>query len=105
MPDVLAESATVVIVGAGVAGMTTAVMLRRCDIDCVVLERQSRDYVEQRQRAGVLEYRAAQMTQPEPAGRGARPRIAAPASCSPRPLGNVIGSPGAANTTRGSTWP
>ena len=61
MPDVLAESATVVIVGAGVAGMTTAVMLRRCGIDCVVLERQSRDYVEQRQRAGVLEYRAAQM--------------------------------------------
>jgi p-hydroxybenzoate 3-monooxygenase len=61
MPDVLAESATVVIVGAGVAGMTTAVMLRRCDIDCVVLERQSRAYVEQRQRAGVLEYRAAQM--------------------------------------------
>lgn len=61
MPDVLAESATVVIVGAGVAGMTTAVMLRRCDIDCVVLERQTRAYVEQRQRAGVLEYRAARM--------------------------------------------
>jgi FAD binding domain len=33
----------------------------RCDIDCVVLERQSRGYVEQRQRAGVLEYRASQM--------------------------------------------
>ena len=61
MPDVLAESATVVIVGAGVAGMTTAVMLRRCDINCVVLERQTRAYVEQRQRAGVLEYRATQM--------------------------------------------
>jgi p-hydroxybenzoate 3-monooxygenase len=61
MPDVLAESATVVIVGAGVAGMTAASLLRRCDIDCVVLERQSQAYVEQRQRAGVLEYRAAQM--------------------------------------------
>jgi p-hydroxybenzoate 3-monooxygenase len=61
MPDVLAESATVVIVGAGVAGMTAAAMLRHSGIDCVVLERQSRDYVEQRQRAGVLEYRAARM--------------------------------------------
>jgi len=61
MPDVLAESATVVIVGAGVAGMTAATLLRRGGIDCIVLERQSRDYVEQRQRAGILEYRAAQM--------------------------------------------
>ena len=61
MPDVLTESATVVIIGAGVAGMTAASLLRTCGIDCVVLERQSRDYVEQRQRAGVLEYRAAQM--------------------------------------------
>ena len=61
MPDVLTESATVVIVGAGVAGMTAASLLRTCGIDCVVLERQSRAYVEQRQRAGVLEYRAAQM--------------------------------------------
>jgi p-hydroxybenzoate 3-monooxygenase len=61
MPRVLTESATVVIIGAGVAGMTAASLLRTCGIDCVVLERQSRDYVEQRQRAGVLEYRAAQM--------------------------------------------
>src|SRR5262249_33483944 len=55
------ESTTVVVVGAGAAGMTTAVLLRRCGINCVVLERQAREYVEQRQRAAIVEYRAARM--------------------------------------------
>jgi p-hydroxybenzoate 3-monooxygenase len=55
------EETTVAIVGGGVAGLTTAMLLRRSGIDCVVLERQSRDYVEQRQRAGLVEYRGVRM--------------------------------------------
>jgi len=43
------------IVGAGPAGLLLALMLQRDGIDCVVLESRSRDYVESRVRAGVLE--------------------------------------------------
>jgi p-hydroxybenzoate 3-monooxygenase len=50
------ESTEVVVVGAGPAGLTLASLLRRHGIDCVVLERRSRSYVEQRQRAGVLDH-------------------------------------------------
>ncbi|GAA2689652.1 4-hydroxybenzoate 3-monooxygenase [Streptomyces lunalinharesii] len=55
------EHTTVVIVGAGVAGLTLGNLLLRSGIDCVVLERRSREYVEQRQRAGVIDSRAARM--------------------------------------------
>src|SRR5258707_10094113 len=48
-------------VGGGVAGLTTAMMLRRGGVDCVVLERQPRAYVEQRQRAGLVEFRGVRM--------------------------------------------
>jgi p-hydroxybenzoate 3-monooxygenase len=43
------------IVGAGPAGLLLAHLLHRAGIDCVVLEARSRDYVEERQRAGLLE--------------------------------------------------
>jgi p-hydroxybenzoate 3-monooxygenase len=43
------------IIGAGPAGLFLSHLLRRAGIDCVVLEARSRDYVEQRVRAGVLE--------------------------------------------------
>jgi p-hydroxybenzoate 3-monooxygenase len=43
------------IVGAGPAGLFLALLLQRAGIDCVVLESKSRDYVESRVRAGVLE--------------------------------------------------
>src|SRR5687767_7552388 len=43
------------IVGAGPAGLFLALLLQRSGIDCVVLESKSRDYVESRVRAGVLE--------------------------------------------------
>jgi len=36
-------------------------LLRRSGVGCVVLERQSRGYVEQRQRAGIVEYRGVRM--------------------------------------------
>jgi p-hydroxybenzoate 3-monooxygenase len=43
------------IVGAGPAGLFLSLLLHRAGIDCVVLEARSRDYVENRVRAGVLE--------------------------------------------------
>jgi p-hydroxybenzoate 3-monooxygenase len=61
MTDVVRETTTVGIIGAGPSGMTLANLLRGYGIDCVVVERQSRSYVEQRQRAGVLEHHAAQI--------------------------------------------
>ena len=59
--QVMREETTVVIVGGGVAGLTTAMLLRHSGIDRVVIERQSRTYVEQRQRAGLVEYRGVRM--------------------------------------------
>ncbi|HEV7897180.1 MAG TPA: FAD-dependent monooxygenase, partial [Planosporangium sp.] len=61
MADVVRETTTVAIVGAGPAGLTLANLLRSAGVACVVVERQSRSYVEQRQRAGVLEHHAAQI--------------------------------------------
>jgi len=46
----------VAIVGAGPAGLVLAHLLGRAGIDCVVLEARSREYVEHRVRAGVLEH-------------------------------------------------
>ena len=43
------------IIGAGPAGLFLALLLARDGIDCIVLEARSRDYVEGRVRAGVLE--------------------------------------------------
>ena len=43
------------IVGAGPAGLFLAHLLARDGIDCVILESRSRTYVEERQRAGLLE--------------------------------------------------
>ncbi|MGY6020207.1 4-hydroxybenzoate 3-monooxygenase [Streptomyces spinosirectus] len=46
---------TVGIIGAGPAGLLLARLLHRAGIDSVVLESRDRTYVEQRQRAGILE--------------------------------------------------
>jgi p-hydroxybenzoate 3-monooxygenase len=54
---------TVAIIGAGVSGLTLATMLQKSGIPCVVLERRGRDYIEQRQRAGVVDARAVRMFQ------------------------------------------
>src|SRR5258706_1491491 len=43
------------IVGAGPAGLLLAHLLRRASIDCVVVENRTRQHVEERVRAGVLE--------------------------------------------------
>lgn len=49
------KDTTVAIVGGGVAGLALANFLLRKGIGCVVLEKHSRAYVEQRQRAGALD--------------------------------------------------
>ena len=51
----------VAIVGAGPAGLVLAHLLQRSGIDSVVLEARSRQYVEQRVRAGVLEHPTVQL--------------------------------------------
>ncbi|QFR01957.1 4-hydroxybenzoate 3-monooxygenase [Streptomyces phaeolivaceus] len=50
-----AERTPVVIVGAGPAGLTVGNILRAAAVDCVVLETESRDFIERRPRAGFLE--------------------------------------------------
>ncbi|PPS70667.1 MULTISPECIES: 4-hydroxybenzoate 3-monooxygenase [Streptomyces] len=45
----------VVVVGAGPAGLTVGNILRAASVDCLVLETQTREFIEQRPRAGVIE--------------------------------------------------
>jgi len=61
---------TVGIIGAGPAGLLLAHLLHRAGVESVVLENRSRDYIERRVRAGVLEPGAAQILRD--AGVGAR---------------------------------
>ncbi|MFG1645823.1 4-hydroxybenzoate 3-monooxygenase [Amycolatopsis sp. NPDC049252] len=55
------ENTTVVVVGGGVAGLTLANFLLRGGIGCTVLEKHSRDHVENRQRAGSLDARGVRL--------------------------------------------
>ena len=48
------ETATVLIVGAGPAGLVLGNLLRAQGVDCLILERRSREHVERRARAGFL---------------------------------------------------
>ncbi|MFC4069550.1 4-hydroxybenzoate 3-monooxygenase [Actinoplanes subglobosus] len=52
---------TVVIIGAGPAGMSLANFLQRRGVGCVVLEIRDRAHVEGRQRAGVIDHRAGEI--------------------------------------------
>ncbi|GGY99925.1 4-hydroxybenzoate 3-monooxygenase [Streptomyces olivaceoviridis] len=47
----------VVVIGAGPAGLTVGNILRAAGVDCLVLETESRAFIEQRPRAGVIEER------------------------------------------------
>ena len=51
----ISERTQVAIVGAGPAGLLLGHLLHRQGIEAVILETRSRDYVEARLRAGVLE--------------------------------------------------
>jgi len=51
----LDQNPVVVVIGAGVAGLSVGNFLQRNGIECVVLEKYSREYVERRQRAGSLD--------------------------------------------------
>lgn len=64
------ESTQVAIVGAGPAGLMLSHLLHLAGVESVVLERRSREYVEARVRAGVLEDRSATLLRD--AGVGAR---------------------------------
>ena len=44
------------IIGAGPAGLTLALLLQKADISSIILENRSREYVESRVRAGLLEH-------------------------------------------------
>ncbi|MFI1441449.1 4-hydroxybenzoate 3-monooxygenase [Streptomyces fructofermentans] len=55
VPSVSVRRTRVVVVGAGPAGLTLANVLRAASVDCLVLETESRRFVEQRPRAGFLE--------------------------------------------------
>ncbi|MFF7489687.1 4-hydroxybenzoate 3-monooxygenase [Streptomyces luteogriseus] len=46
---------SVVVVGAGPAGLTVGNILRAASVDCLVLETETREFIEQRPRAGVIE--------------------------------------------------
>ncbi|MGW0630601.1 4-hydroxybenzoate 3-monooxygenase [Streptomyces sp. NPDC002758] len=50
-----AHRSPVVVVGAGPAGLTIGNVLRAADVGCVVLETESRQFIETRPRAGVIE--------------------------------------------------
>ncbi|MEU6307478.1 4-hydroxybenzoate 3-monooxygenase [Streptomyces chartreusis] len=50
-----AQRFPVVVVGAGPAGLTIGNILRAASVDCLVLETETREFIEQRPRAGVLE--------------------------------------------------
>ncbi|MBO1332840.1 4-hydroxybenzoate 3-monooxygenase [Streptomyces sp. VRA16 Mangrove soil] len=55
-PDTPAtERSSVVVVGAGPAGLALGGVLRAAGVDCVVLECETRDFIEHRPRAGVIE--------------------------------------------------
>ncbi|MDX3579788.1 MULTISPECIES: 4-hydroxybenzoate 3-monooxygenase [unclassified Streptomyces] len=51
------QHTSVVVVGAGPAGLTVGNILRAASVDCVVLEAESRAFIERRPRAGVIEER------------------------------------------------
>src|SRR3954453_6508971 len=57
------ERVEVGIVGAGPAGLTLALLLERAGIASVVVEARSREYVEQRVRAGLLEPNTVELLQ------------------------------------------
>jgi p-hydroxybenzoate 3-monooxygenase len=68
MAEPRAERTQVGIIGAGPAGLVLALLLRRRGIESIVLEARSREYCEQRIRAGVLEHGTVELLEANGAG-------------------------------------
>ncbi len=60
----------VAIVGAGPAGLLLGHLLERSGIESIILERRSREYVERRVRAGVIEHGIANLLDESGPGNG-----------------------------------
>ena len=67
---VMVHSTQVAIIGAGPSGLLLSQLLSRAGIDSIVLERESREHVQGRIRAGLLEWTTVELLQE--AGVGAR---------------------------------
>ena len=57
----MSNSTAVVIIGAGVSGLTLATFLTLSHVPCILLERRNRAHIQTRQRAGAVEARAVDM--------------------------------------------
>jgi len=51
------------IVGAGPAGLLIGNLLLQAGVDCIIVEKQSRDYIERRTRAGLIEHWVVDLSQ------------------------------------------
>jgi p-hydroxybenzoate 3-monooxygenase len=75
------ERRPVVIVGAGPAGLAIGNILRAASVDCVVLETESREFIETRPRAGIVEEWALRELRRRGLGRGVIDRAEAHTEC------------------------
>ncbi|GGM43568.1 4-hydroxybenzoate 3-monooxygenase [Longimycelium tulufanense] len=55
------KTTKVAVIGAGPAGLTVANLLRKAGVECIVLERHTREYIQTRPRAGMIEHRVVEM--------------------------------------------
>ncbi|MFF4491549.1 4-hydroxybenzoate 3-monooxygenase [Streptomyces sp. NPDC001544] len=75
------ERRPVVIVGAGPAGLAIGNILRAASVDCLVLETESREFIETRPRAGIVEEWALRELRRRGLGRGMQDRAEAHTEC------------------------
>ncbi|MGC0378680.1 flavin-dependent dehydrogenase [Streptomyces sp. SAI-229] len=92
----------VVVVGAGPAGLTVGDILRAAGLECLVLEAESREFIERRPRAGVIEERAVRGPERQGLARSLLKRAGLHTACEFRSElyhGSAAGDPFRAGTT------